>query len=196
MKKAILGIAVLSTLGFSTLSEAAYNIGPSGNITFNGSLNAVTCSVTDPGATVSGANLTYNMGTVGVNELGTELTPSFGPGGVVTGKAMNLVLSCSGGASSVELKLTPTARVGRGIAVTGGAQSAQGVQIMLMQGSVVLDFSPGFYTFTNLTLNGSGATKTYTLPMTAFYTLQFNKNLSDVTSGSANGSLTYTLSYN
>ncbi|MBS3021073.1 hypothetical protein DJFAAGMI_03837 [Comamonas sp. PE63] len=191
MKKAILSIAVLSALGFSTVSEAAYSLGPSGTITFNGGLNAVTCSVTDAGATVSGNNLTYNMGTVSTNDIGTEAAPTTvasGGGAASAFTAMNLLLACTN-STSVQLTLTPTTRSGRGIAVTGGAAN---VQIMLVQGTTALDFSGGSVTLAPRTLSGGFVME----PLKAYYTLQAGKTTSDVTSGAANGSATYVLSYN
>ncbi|WP_407713844.1 fimbrial protein [Comamonas testosteroni] len=188
MKKAILSIAVLSVLGFSTVSYAAYSLGPSGQISFSGSLNAVTCSVTDSGAAGSGSNLSYSMGAVSTSALGTEAAPTVVPGASPAPPAvMNLRLACSG-TTSVELTLTPTTRSGRGIAVSGGATN---VQIMLMQGSTALDFTSGSVTLP-ATLSGGFAM----MPLNAYYTLQAGKTASDVTGGPANGSVAYVLSYN
>lgn len=189
MKKAILAIAVLSTLGFSTISQAAPSLGPTGVINFIGTLNAETCSVSDAGASSTGGNLSYDMGAVAVKTLGTEADPahSITAGNVTTPISMNLRLECAGSVS-VELKLTPTARVNQGIRVSGGATN---VQIMLMQGTSPLNFGSG-----SVTLPAPLSSGVANIALSAYYTLQNGKAISDVQSGPANGSAAYVLSYN
>lgn len=188
MKKAILSLAVFSALGFSAVSHAA-SIGATGNISFNGGLTAETCSLENSGATGTGGNLSYDMGVVTTKSLGSEAAPAtpVTVGGIASSTTMNLKLACASG-SSVELKLTPTTRVNKGIGVSGGATN---VQIMLMQGSSTLDFSTGSAT---LTAPLSGGVANFVL--NAYYTLQADKTIAQVTTGSANGSLAYVLSYN
>lgn len=190
MKKAILSIAVLSALGFSAMSHAA-TVGATGMIYFNGSINADSCVAHSNGAgSAGGSNLTYDMGSVSKNALGTEATPSTSAtGGTSTlPVAMNLQLECTSG-TSVDLKLTPTITSGQGIGVTGGATN---VQIMLMQNGSKLDFTGGPVTLTAPLVNGSAS-----VPLTAYYTLASGlTDASTVTAGPANGSAAYVLSYN
>lgn len=189
MKKTVLSIAVLSALGFSTVSGALPSLGPNGMITFAGGLNAETCSVQDSGASSTGGNLSYEMGVVSTKSLGTEAAPATPAtsGGVASPTNMNLRLICAAG-SSVDLKLTPTTRSGRGIAVSGDAKN---VQIMLMQGSNSLDFSGG-----DVTLSAPLSAGVANIALKAYYTLQAGKTVSDVEPGTANGSAAYVLSYN
>lgn len=189
MKKAILSIAVLSALSFSTISHAAPSLGPIGLITFAGGLNAESCTLQDAGAGGTGGTLNYIMGAVSSNALGTEANPRVASGSstATTPIAMNLRLTCSG-ASSVELKLTPTTRIGQGIAVSGGATN---VQIMLMQGTTALNFTSG-----SVTLTAPATAGVANIALNAYYTLQAGKTLSEVTPGPANGSASYILSYN
>lgn len=189
MKKAVLSIAVLSALGFSTVSGAAPSLGPNGIISFAGGLNAETCSVQDTGASGSGGNLSYDMGVVSTKSLGTEAAPATPAtsGGAASPTNMNLRLLCAAG-SSVDLKLTPTTRSGKGIAVGGVANN---VQIMLMQGSEALDFSGG-----SVTLPAPISAGIANIALKAYYTLQAGKTVSDVVPGTANGSAAYVLSYN
>lgn len=189
MKKAILSIAILSALSFSTISHAVPSLGPTGLITFAGGLSAESCTLQDSGASGMGSNLSYNMGAVSSNALGTESNPQTvsGSSTATTPIVMNLQLTCAG-ATSVELKLTPTARIGKGIAVTGGAT---GVQIMLVKDAIPLDFTPGFVSLTAPASSGVA-----TIALKAYYTLQAGKTASEVTSGAADGSAAYVLSYN
>ncbi|MPS95530.1 type 1 fimbrial protein [Comamonas sp.] len=190
MKKAILSIVALSALGFSIASHAAPTVGATGMINFNGSINADSCVVHGNGASSAGGSvLNYPMGSVSVNALGTEAAPATAASGVATTLpvALNLQLECATG-TSVELKLTPTVTVGKGIGVSGGAQN---VQIMLMQGSTALDFAGGPVTL-EAPLSGGQAS----VGLNAYYTLQAAKNVADVVTGDANGSVAYVLSYN
>lgn len=189
MKKAVLSIGVLSALAFSTVSGAAPSIGANGIISFAGGLNAETCSVQDGSAVVAGNNLSYEMGMVSTNSLGTEAAPATpaSSGSLASPTNMNLRLLCAAG-SSVELTLTPPKHSGKGIAVSGDAKN---VQIMLVQGSSVLDFMPGSVTLP-APLSGGVAN----IALKAYYTLQAGKTVSDVIPGSANGSIAYVLSYN
>ncbi|NIF85153.1 type 1 fimbrial protein [Comamonas sp. Tr-654] len=144
----------------------------------------------DSGATITSGNLSYDMGMVTTKSLGSEATPAtpVTPGGIASPTLMNLRLACASG-SSVELKLTPTTRMGKGIATSG---SASNVQIMLMQGAGILDFSnTGSWTL-SAPLSGGEAN----FVLNAYYTLQAGKATSQVAAGSANGSLAYVLSYN
>ncbi|NIF85154.1 type 1 fimbrial protein [Comamonas sp. Tr-654] len=189
MKKAILSIAVLSALGFSAVSHAAPTVGATGMINFQGEINADTCVVHSAGANSSGGtNLTYQMGSVSANALGTEEFPNQTGGTITTLPVpVNLTMECMNG-TNVSLKLTPTTRVGMGVGVSGGAQN---VQIMLMEGVNKLDFSSGSYTKANLPLTNGVAD----ISLNAFYTLQQGKGVGDVVAGPANGSVAYELSY-
>ncbi|WLW63586.1 type 1 fimbrial protein [Achromobacter aegrifaciens] len=189
MKKAILSIAVLSAMGFSAMSQAAPTVGATGLIKFNGSINADSCVVHSAGAgSAGGQTLTYDMGSVSVNALGTEASP-MSTGGTITTlpTAMDLQLECPG-STSVELQLTPTLASGKGIGVTGGAQ---GVQIMLVQGTQPLDFSMG-----PVTLSAPSTAGIANIALKAYYTLKASTLVSSVVTGDANGSAAYTLSYN
>lgn len=187
MKKAILSIAVLSALGFSAVSHAAPTVGATGMINFNGSINADTCVVHSNGASSSG-NLTYQMGSVSANALGTEANPTATTGTITTLPVpVNLTMECMSGAK-VALKLTPTTVKGKGIAVTGGAQN---VQIMLMDGTTAMDFTSGSVTKPNIPLVDGVAD----LSLTAYYTLQAGANAGTVVAGPANASVAYELSY-
>lgn len=188
MKKAILSLAVLSALSFSAVTHAA-SVGATGTIKFDGGLTAPTCTLSDAGATSTGTDLQYPMGMVATTSLGTEATPATAviSGAVTSPTRMNLKLACSSG-SSVELKLTPTQLVGRGIGVYGGAE---GVQVMLMYLSQPVDFSGGFAT---LMAPLSGGIATFV--MDAYYTLQAGKSISDAKGGLARANLAYVLSYN
>ncbi|MGU3626646.1 fimbrial protein [Comamonas sp. C24C] len=194
MKKAVLSIAVLSALGFSTVSGAVPSLGPNGIISFAGGLNAETCSVRDASqgngngtGTRAMGDLSYSMGTVSASALGTEAVPTVSGSGPTSPVVVDLLLACSN-ATSLELKLTPTARSGRGIGVTGGATN---VQIMLMQGTTALDFTNGSATLFATPSSGSAH-----IVLNAYYTLQAGKTVSDVVTGTANGSAAYVLSYN
>lgn len=189
MKKAVHSILALFAIAISFVSAAAPSMGPQGIISFSGGLNAETCSIQDNAAVVVGDNLNYDMGVVSTRSLGTESAPSTSAtsGGLASSVNMNLRLLCASG-SSVELKLTPTTRSGRGIAVSGNAKN---VQIMLMQGTNLLDFSGGPVSL-SAPLSGGIAN----IALKAYYTLQAGKTPSDVVPGPANGNATYVLSYN
>ncbi|WP_407713845.1 fimbrial protein [Comamonas testosteroni] len=187
MKKAILSIAVLSALGFSAVSHAAPTVGATGMINFQGSINADSCVVHSNGSSSSG-NLTYQMGSVSSNALGTEALPTTTSGNVTSLPIpVNLTMECMTGAN-VSLKLAPTVVQGKGIGVSGGAQN---VQIMLMDGTTAMDFTAGSVTKENIPLNNGVAD----LSLTAYYTLQAGKAVGDVVTGPANGSVAYELSY-
>lgn len=187
MKKAILSIAVLSALGFSAVSHAAPTVGATGMINFQGSINADTCVVHSNGAGSSG-NLTYQMGSVSANALGTEAAPNVTSGNFTSLPIpVNLTMECMSGAN-VSLKLTPTVTSGKGIGVSGGAQN---VQIMLMDGATAMDFTAGPVIKGNIPLTNGSAD----LSLTAYYTLQAAKAVGDVVTGPANGSVAYELSY-
>lgn len=191
MKKAILSIAVLSAMGFSAISQAA-TVGASGMINFTGSINADSCVAHANGAgTAGGGNLTYDMGAVSKTALGTEANPNASAGSSSTlPVSMNLALECSSG-TSVELKLTPTVASGKGIGLAPVAGAATNVQIMLMQAGQSLDFTPGSVTLDAPLVNGVAS-----VPLTAYYTLQAGKTLTDVDAGTANATAAYVLSYN
>ncbi|WP_043005552.1 fimbrial protein [Comamonas testosteroni] len=186
MKKAILSIAVLSALGFSAVSHAA-TVGATGLISFQGNINADTCVVHSNGSGSSG-NLTYQMGSVSANSLGLPDTPweSLNNNITTLPTNVNLTMECMSG-TNVSLKLTPTVTQGKGIGVSGGAQ---GVQIMLVDGTVPMDFSVGPVTKGNIALNSAGSAD---LSLTAYYTKQSAGAV--VTTGAANGSVAYELSY-
>lgn len=186
MKKILLGLTILSS--FATASSlAAPTIGATGNITFNGSINADSCTVRSPGASSTGANMLVNMGPVSVNTLGTESAPAISVGGVTSiAKEIELEVECAE-ATKVELKLVPTTVSGKGIAVTGGAQN---VQIMLVNDKTILDFSTG-----NVKLTAPYASGSINIPLTAYYTRKAGAEAANVISGQANATVAYELSY-
>lgn len=186
MKKILLGLTILSTLAVAS-AQAAPSIGARGNITFNGSINADSCTVRSPEASGSGVNMLVNMGPVSANTLGTEAAPATSVGGVSSiAKKIELEIECAE-ATKVELKLAPTAVSGKGIAVTGGAQN---VQIMLVNGETILDFSNGDVKLPAPYANGS-----INIPLTAYYTRKAGAEAANVISGQANATVAYELSY-
>jgi major type 1 subunit fimbrin (pilin) len=189
MKKLLLSVAVISAMGLSAVANAAPTVGASGTITFNGTISADSCVVHSNGPGTAGGNLTYNLGTVPVSALGTEANP--GAGGTLTALPtdLNLSVECGSAATTVELKLTPTAVSGKGIAVSGGATN---VQIMLVDTRsttpAALDFTSGSATLAGAISGGSSS-----IPLKAYYT---HTATGTATAGPANATVAYTLSYN
>lgn len=187
MKKTFISLAIFSAFA-ATGVQAAPTLGATGTITFEGSITADSCKVTSSGASSSGANMLVSMGPHSAETLGTEANPAVSGGKLSTiAKNIDLSVECANG-STVSLELTPSARVGKGIAVTGGAQ---GVQIMLVSNDTVLDFTPGK---ASLAAPDNGSNK-FSIPLTAYYTLQAGKATADVKAGAANATVAYTLSY-
>jgi major type 1 subunit fimbrin (pilin) len=186
MKKSFVSIAILSAI-FAVGVQAAPAVGAMGAISFEGSITVDACQVTSGGATSSGANMLVSMGPHSAETLGTETNPAMSAGKLSTiAKSIDLNVNCTEG-TRVSLSLKPAQVVGKGIAVNG---TAQGVQIMLMNGSKVLDFSEG----EAVTLETSSGRKVQ-IPLKAYYTLQAGKAISDAKAGSARALLAYTLSY-
>lgn len=186
MKKAIVSIAVLSALGFSTISQAAPAIGGSGTLSFNGGLSTTSCWLTNgAGGTGTNGNWAYNMGPISASTLGTQDSPRANG---ATGLDFTLALICDG--LQPHVQLTPTVLSGKGIGLNGGTGSAENVQITLWQrpNPVVLDFST------------AGSVNMWTtnnrLELTAYYTLKPGKTISDVKGGTANASMAYVVTYN
>lgn len=191
MKRLFLSVAVISAMGLSTMANAASTptVGASGTITFNGTISADSCVVHSDGPGTAGGNLTYNLGTVPVSALGTEANPSGGGTLTALPTDLNLSVECGSAATTVELKLTPTAVSGKGIAVSGGATN---VQIMLVDTRsntpAPLDFTSGSATLTGAISGGSSS-----IPLKAYYT---HTSSGTATAGPANATVAYTLSYN
>ncbi|MGG4603839.1 fimbrial protein [Paenalcaligenes sp. Me131] len=184
MKKILLGLTILSAFA---ATGAQAEIGATGNINFVGSINADSCTVRSPGASSSGANMLVDMGPVAAKTLGTEATPATSAGGLATfAKNIDLQVECAEG-TKVELKLAPTAKSGKGIAVTGGAQN---VQIMLVNNDTVLDFSTG-----DVVLEAPYVEGGINIPLVAYYTTKAGKTNADVVGGQANATVAYELSY-
>lgn len=192
MKKLLLSVAVISAMGLSATSNAATTptVGASGTITFTGVINTDSCVVHSDGPGSTGSNLTYNLGTVSSNTLGSEDQPATsGTSMTALPTNLNLVVECSTATTSVDLKLTPTLVSGKGIAVTGGAQN---VQIMLTKAdNSIIDFSSGSSTINGVISGGNSS-----MNLKAYYTRKAGKTVADVTAGQANATLAYTLSYN
>ncbi|WP_370679513.1 fimbrial protein [Comamonas sp. GB3 AK4-5] len=187
MKKSFISMAIFSAFAI-TGAQAAPVIGATGTITFEGSITADSCKVTSTGASSSGANMLVSMGPHSAETLGTEANPAVSGGKLSTiAKNIDLNVECASG-TKVSLDLKPSARVGKGIAVAGGAQ---GVQIMLVSDDTVLDFTSGMATV-DAPDNGSS---TFSIPLTAYYTLQAGKSTADVKAGAAKATVAYTLSY-
>lgn len=187
MKKTFISLAIFSAF-VSTGVQADPAVGATGVITFEGSITADSCKVTSSGASSSGGNMQVSMGPHSAEMLGTEANPAVSGGKLSTlAKNIDLNVACASG-TTVSLELKPSSRVGKGIAVTGGAQ---GVQIMLMSKDTVLDFTSGSQV---LEAPNNGA-NTFSVPLTAYYTLQAGKTSADVKAGAANATVAYTLSY-
>ncbi|WP_043004817.1 fimbrial protein [Comamonas testosteroni] len=189
MKKFLLRSAIISILGLTVAVHAqASSFGASGLINFIGSITTDSCALRDNNAVRTSGALTYNMGPVSVNALGTEAAPMTSAVGSITALPvdMNMQLECLEGVA-VDLTLTPAIVSGKGIGLTGGAQN---VQIMLMHGSNPVDFSGGSQTI-NASMNRGKAN----ILMKAYYTLVAGSAVSNVTAGSANGTVGYMISY-
>lgn len=186
MKKILFGLTILSAFA-ATGAQAELTTAARGNINFIGSINADSCTVRSPGASSSGANLLVDMGPVSAKTLGTEATPATSDGGITSiSKNIDMQIECASG-TKVELKLTPTATSGKGIAVTGGAQN---VQIMLVSDQTVLDFTGG-----TAKLEAPYADGAINIPLTAYYTRKAGADVADVVGGQANATVAYELSY-
>ncbi|MDR2325231.1 MAG: type 1 fimbrial protein [Acidovorax sp.] len=186
MKKSFVSIAILSAL-FAVGVQAAPAVGAMGVISFEGSITVDACQVTSGGATSSGADMLVSMGPHSAETLGTEANPAMSAGKLSTiAKSIDLNVNCTEG-TKVFLSLKPSQVMGKGVAVNG---TAQGVQIMLMNGSNVLDFSEK----KEVILEASSGSKVQ-IPLKAYYTLQAGKVVSDAKAGSASALVAYTLSY-
>jgi major type 1 subunit fimbrin (pilin) len=186
MKKTFISLAIFSA--FAATGAQAATIGATGTISFEGSITADTCKVSSSGASSSGANMLVTMGPHSAETLGTEATPETSDGSLSTiAKNLDLNVECAAD-SKVTLELKPAARVGKGIAVTGGAQN---VQIMLVGDNGPLDFSAGTATLNAVNVGNN----VFSVPLKAYYTLQAGKKAADVKAGAANATVAYTLSY-
>ncbi|WP_370681219.1 fimbrial protein [Comamonas sp. GB3 AK4-5] len=158
-----------------------------GAISFEGSITVDACQVSSGGATSSGADMLVSMGPHSAETLGTEANPAISAGKLSTiAKNIDLNVECTQG-TKVSLSLKPSRVVGKGVGVNG---TAQGVQIMLMNGSDILDFSQG----DTVTL-GATSGSNISIPLKAYYTLQAGKATSDAKAGTASALVAYTLSY-
>ncbi|KGD90453.1 adhesin [Achromobacter sp. RTa] len=187
MKKILLGMAILSAFGAASV-HAAPTEGAKGYIEFKGSINADTCVMTSSSGNTTNKTLSVDMGEVSASSLGTEANP--GSSGTLIGavaKGLDLEIQCATG-TKVTMTLTPSAKSGKGIAVTGGAQN---VQVMLVRNDTPLDFATGSV---DVLADGPIAGK-YSVPLKAYYTLVNTKTVADVVAGTANATVAYTLKY-
>lgn len=128
-----------------------------------------------------------SMGMHSVEALGTEASPAVSVGKLsATAKNIDLKVKCTEG-SKISVELKPFNVMGKGVGVTG---SAEGVQIMLVSGGNVLDFSQG----DTVTL-GALTGRNVSIPLKAYYTLQAGKVASDAKAGTASALVAYTLTY-
>lgn len=186
MKKVLFGLTLLSAFAAAGV-QAAPTLGAQGNINFIGSINADSCVVRTPDASGSGSNLLVDMGPVSAKSLGTEANPAVSSGGLASiTKKLDLQVECVAG-TKVELKLAPNTLSGKGIGVSGGAQN---VQIMLLNGQTVLDFTSG-----SATLEAPYDDGAVTIPLAAYYTLKSGATVNEVVPGQANATVAYELSY-
>lgn len=189
MKKLLLTSAIVSIVGLATVAQAQTKvIAASGLINFIGSIVNDSCALRDSNAVRTSGAMTYNMGPVSVNALGTEAAPMTVAGGGITALPVDMTmnLECVEGVA-VDLTLTPAIVSGKGIGLTGGAQN---VQIMLMNGAKPVDFSGG-----SQTINASMTRGKANVHMKAYYTLVAGRTASSVTTGTANGTVGYMMSY-
>lgn len=201
MKKLFIGLAAVSA--FAAGSAQAATEAAKGTIYFNGTITADSCIVTSGDATSVGRDMFVAMGDVSSAALGQESNPKAGfayseddgTGGNVSiggglnpdGTPINLKVQCQD-ATSVALELKPAVVSGKGIAVSGGAKE---VQIMLMSGDQILDFTSGSQTLDSSYSGGSAE-----IPLAAYYTTKNGKQPKDVVPGVANAEVAYVLSYN
>lgn len=189
MKKFLLTSAIVSIVCLAATAQAqTKNVGATGLIKFIGSITKDSCALRDNNAVRTNGAMTYNMGPVSVNALGSEAAPMTSAGGRITALPvdMNMNLECVDGVA-VDLTLTPAIASGKGVGLTGGAQN---VQIMLMNGSKPVDFSGGSQTINAPMIRGKA-----NIHMKAYYTLVAGSTASNVMAGSANGTVAYMMSY-
>jgi major type 1 subunit fimbrin (pilin) len=186
MKKTFISLAIFSA--FAATGAQAATTGATGTISFEGSITADTCKMSSSGASSSGANMLVTMGPHSAETLGTEANPETSEGSLSTiAKNLDLNVECATD-TKVTLELKPAARMGKGIAVTGGAQ---GVQIMLVDSNGPLSFLSGSAKLDAVNVGNN----VFSVPLKAYYTLQAGKTTTDVKPGAANATVAYTLSY-
>jgi major type 1 subunit fimbrin (pilin) len=186
MKKTFISLAIFSA--FVATGAQAATVGATGIINFDGSITADTCKMSSSGAASSGANMLVSMGPHSAETLGTEAHPETSEGSLSTvAKNLDLNVECATD-TAVTLELKPALRVGKGIAVTGGAQ---GVQIMLVGSDGPLNFAEGSAKLPAINVGNN----LFSVPLKAYYTLQDGKTSAQVKAGAANATVAYTLSY-
>lgn len=181
---------------FSAIALGALSVGAAahanqvggGLITFEGNITEDSCIAYSTGAQNQGSDMRVLMGSVSKSFLGTEDAPDSNAASAALGQKIDLVIQCGGKQNLTVGFEARSGTQGKGIAVTGGAKN---VQLMLVSGATILDFTNGQATIDNLQYE-EGA---YKLPLNAYYSLASSKTADDVVAGPADALVAYTISY-
>lgn len=187
MKRTLFALTFLATLVHNPIAYAN-----TGTISFTGNLTAATCAV-DPGAGTGGTtnDILVDLGTVSFRDLSEEDGTDFG-----AATRINLNISCTsaGGLSAVKMQFQPGG--GSGIDTLDGrllktTGTSRGVGIgIINEANQVLALNANETISAPLTVTGTDAVAAMT--MRAAYIL--NGDATRI-SGTANGSMPFTLSY-
>jgi major type 1 subunit fimbrin (pilin) len=189
MKKLLLSTAMIAGLGMFAMQSAAAT---DGTITFNGSINAVTCSVHGGTPGASSGDFTVQLPNVSASAFAT------GTGTVAGSQPYNIYVGAPGEAGCanntvVSVRYEPSSpRIDPttgNLQLDPAADVATGVQLQLLNGG---DRSVINLATTPASTEVTVADNQATLP---FYA-QYVSTAANVTAGSANSSVLYSIVYN
>lgn len=192
MKSTSLYLAVVAALGLGMASNA--NAANNGKLTLTGTLTNITCDINAGTGASAGANagdINVDMGNVSFADIG-----NFAAGKLETASAIQLLVNCTGGASSFDVvDMRFVARQGSGLDINDSrllrtTGEAKGVGIGLLNSSNRLMDLSGTESITT-DLEKDGDTATATINLGAVYVLN------DVATnpGNADGFLPFVLDY-